>query len=196
MATAQLVSVNVALPREVPWRGRRIRTGFFKEPATGTRQVRSEGLEGDGVGDPHSHGGPRKCVYAYPSEHYPYWCGELGLERLPWGSFGENLSLRGVTESDVRPGDRLEVGTALFEVTQPRTPCFKMNLRFGREDMVRRFARAGRSGFYLGVVRPGALAAGDQVLFHLGTGVGPTIDEQFRASMQRPVDPAAEFEDE
>jgi len=196
MSPAEVVSVNVSLPREIAWRGRRIRTSFFKEPRVGPMAVGPEGLRGDEVGDPRVHGGPRKAVYAYPVEHYPFWCTELALDRLTWGSFGENLSLRGVTEENVRSGDRLEIGTAILEVTRPRSPCFKMNVRFGREDMVRRFAHAGRSGFYLGVVRPGQLRPGDEVRVRHGSATGPTIAEQFVTMTQGPVDPAAELDDE
>ena len=192
----EVISVNLALPQEIRWRGRLVRTSFFKEPRAGVVRAERDGLTGDEVGDPRVHGGPRKAVYAYPTEHYPYWCTELGLEHLDWGSFGENLSLRGVTEEAIRPGDRLEIGTAMLEVTQPRTPCFKMNVRFGREDMVRRFAWAGRSGFYLGVVRPGQFAAGDEVRIHPGPEGPPTIHEQFRVLTQRPVEPAAELADD
>jgi MOSC domain-containing protein YiiM len=191
-----LVSVNVALPRDVPWQGRTIRTSFFKEPRAGPVRVASEGLEGDQVGDPRVHGGPRKAVYAYSTEHYPSWSSELGVDPLPWGSFGENLSIRGVTEERVRTGDLLEIGNTLLEVIQPRTPCFKLNVRFGREDMVRRFAAAGRSGFYLGVRHGGRIAAGDPVVVRPGSVGGPTIRDQFLASVRRPMDPRAELADE
>ncbi|MGA8663609.1 MAG: MOSC domain-containing protein [Thermoplasmata archaeon] len=195
MAAAGVVSVNVSRPGEVLWRGRKVRTSFFKQPSTGVVQLGPGGLAGDEVGDPRVHGGPRKAVYAYATEHYPFWRDELHLDVLGWGSFGENLSLRGVTEEMVRPGDRLEIGTAVLEVTQPRTPCFKMNVRFGREDLVRRFARAGRSGFYLGVIRPGPVRAGDEIRLRPGPTTGPTIREQFASLTKRPVDPAEELDD-
>ena len=192
---AVVVSVNVARPRAVEWRGRRVTTAFFKEPRAGPCRAGPEGLEGDQVGDPRVHGGPRKAVYAYPSEHYPFWESELGASRLPWGSFGENLTLRGVTESDVRPGDRLDVGTARLEVTRSRTPCYKLNVRFDRDDMVRRFARAARPGFYLAVIRSGTLAAGDRVRVVAGKVPGPTVRERFLDEVRGPVDPSAELDD-
>jgi MOSC domain-containing protein YiiM len=148
------------------------------------------------VADTIHHGGPRKAVYAYPSEHYPAWCDELGLASIPWGGFGENLTVRGVTEDDVRPGDRLEIGDAVLEVTIPRTPCFKLNIRFGRDDMVRRLARSGRCGFYLGVVRPGSVEAGDPVRVHPVGPAGPTIAGLFRPLRERAADPSLEYGDE
>ena len=195
MTRPAVVSVNLGRPREVPWRGRSVRTSFFKTPCSGSVAVGPEGLASDEVGDPRVHGGPRKAVYSYPSEHYAPWQAELGVERLPWGSFGENLSLHGLLERDVCPGDQLEVGSAVFEVTQPRTPCFKLNVRFGREDMVRRFARADRSGFYLRVVRAGRLTAGDVIRHVAGPTRGPTIEAVYRSAMQRAIDPVEEFED-
>jgi MOSC domain-containing protein YiiM len=111
--------------------------------------------------DPAVHGGAHKAVYAYPSEHYAWWRLELGEPDLAWGAFGENLTVSGLTESSVRIGDRLQVGTAELQVAQPRLPCYKLGIRFGRPDMERRFLASGRTGFYLSVVREGILQAGD-----------------------------------
>ena len=158
-----VVSVNVGLPREIEWRGRVIRTSIFKSPVPGSVRVQRENLEGDRQSDLAVHGGPGKAVYAYPAEHYASWKRELPELEFPWGAFGENLTLQGLLESEVRLGDRLRVGSAEFRVTQPRTPCYKLAARFGRADMVRRFARSGRSGFYLAVLAEGAVAAGDPV---------------------------------
>ena len=127
------------------------------------------------------HGGPRKTVYAYPSEHYAFWSRELDGVPLPWGSFGENLTTVGIDEARLRPGDLLTVGTAQLVVTQPRGPCFKLNVRFGRPDVLQRFLRADRPGFYLGVVGPGTLGAGDAVSITAASSAGPTILEIFRA---------------
>ncbi len=109
------------------------------------------------------HGGSEKAVYAYPSEHYEYWRRELPAADLPWGAFGENLTTEGLLETDVSIGDRLRAGSAEFLVTQPRVPCYKLGIRFGRDDMVKRFLRSGRSGFYLAVVREGEVAPGGRV---------------------------------
>jgi MOSC domain-containing protein YiiM len=111
------------------------------------------------------HGGLEKAVYAYPSEHYAFWRAELLGIDLPWGVFGENLTTEGLLEDTVHIGDRLRAGSAEFVVTQPRLPCFKLGIRFGRPDMVKRFQRSGRTGFYLAVLHEGELAAGDSLEF-------------------------------
>jgi MOSC domain-containing protein YiiM len=157
----QVVSLNVGLPREVPWRGRSVRTGIFKEPVGRRLRLERLNLEGDGQADPSVHGGVHKAVYAYPSEHYPFWSRELGLSGLPWGAFGENLTTAGLAEDRLRIGDRLRLGSAELVVSQPRTPCFKLGVRFGRPDLVKRFQRSRRSGCYFAVAREGEVGAGD-----------------------------------
>ncbi len=159
----RVVSVNVSLPKTVEWQGRRVTTAIFKEPVEGRIRIRRTGLVGDRQADPSVHGGPLKAVYAYPSEHYPFWRRELGRTDLPWGSFGENLTTDGLSEETIRIGDRLRVGSAILTITQPRLPCYKLGVRFERLDMVRRFLASGRSGFYLAVVEPGDVAAGDAI---------------------------------
>jgi MOSC domain-containing protein YiiM len=157
----RLLSVNVGLPRDVDWRGGTVRTAIFKSPASGRVRVARLNVEGDQQADLSVHGGIEKAVYAYPSEHYAFWRQELPGVDLPWGVFGENFTTEGLLEGSVRIGDRLRVGSAEFMVTQPRMPCFKLGIRFGRPDMVKRFQRSGRSGFYLAVVQEGEVAAGD-----------------------------------
>lgn len=157
----KIVSVNVGLPRPVSWRGRRIMTGIYKDPVEGRVRVRRTNLNGDGQADLSVHGGPDKAVYAYPSEHYPFWRRELELEDLPWGSFGENLTTEGWWEDEVHVGDRFRAGTAEFVVTQPRMPCFKLAMKFDRDDIVESFLESGRPGFYLAVAQEGEVGAGD-----------------------------------
>jgi MOSC domain-containing protein YiiM len=157
----QLVSVNVGRPRDVVWRGRPVRTGIFKEPVSGRVRLRGVNLEGDAQADLLVHGGHDKAVYAYPSEHYAFWRAELDLAELSHGAFGENLTTEGLAEDAICIGDRLRAGSAELVVTQPRIPCFKLGLRLGRADAVKRFAESGRSGFYLSVAREGELGAGD-----------------------------------
>lgn len=156
-----LVSVNVGLPRDVEWRGRTVRTAIFKGPVTGAVRVRRLNLDGDGQADPTVHGGPNKAVYLYPSEHYAYWRDLLG--ELAWGAFGENLTTAGLSEEAVRIGDRLRLGTAELVVTQPRLPCFKLAVKFGRADIEKRFLESGMTGFYLSVAAEGEITAGDAV---------------------------------
>jgi MOSC domain-containing protein YiiM len=171
----QLVSVNVGRPREVDWHGRGVRTSIWKSPVEGRVRVTSLNLEGDQQSDLSVHGGAEKAVYAYPSEHYEYWARELPGMDLPWGAFGENFTTQGLLESNVRIGDRIRVGSAEFLVTQPRMPCFKLAVRFGRDDMVKRFLRSGRTGFYLAVLREGEVARGNPVEFAARDGHGVTV---------------------
>ena len=160
-----MVSVNVGLPREVAWHGRVVRTSIWKDPVEGLVHVSSLNLAGDQQSDLSVHGGKEKAVYAYPREHYEYWRRELPATDLAWGAFGENFTTEGLLEPDIRIGDRIRVGSAEFLVTQPRMPCFKLGVRFGRDDMVKRFLRSGRSGFYLAVIREGEVASGNSLEF-------------------------------
>lgn len=162
--TARLVSVNVGLPRSVMWKGRVVQTGIFKAPVAGPVVARRLNLDGDRQADLTVHGGEDKAVYVYPAEHYAAWGRELAPIDLPWGSFGENLTTRGMTEDNVWIGERWQVGEAVFVVTQPRQPCYKLSLRFGRDDILRRFVQSRRTGWYLAVEHEGAIAAGDAIV--------------------------------
>jgi MOSC domain-containing protein YiiM len=175
-----LISVAVGLPRDVEARGDVVRTGIFKTPVAGRVHVGVTNIMGDGQADLTVHGGPAKAVYAYPSEHYPAWQRELGLSDLPWASFGENLTTRGLRESVVRIGDRYRIGGAEFIVTVPRMPCFKLEIRFGRSDMIRRFTSVDRSGFYLAVEREGDIGAGDAIEVIEQDARDLTVAEAFR----------------
>lgn len=159
----KIVAISVARPREVEWRGRSIRTSIFKTPISGRVRVTHGNIEGDQQSDLSVHGGPDKAVYAYPVEHYPFWRSELPDAELNWGAFGENFTTEGLLEDEVWIGDRYRVGTAEFIVTQPRMPCYKLAVRFGRPDIVKRFLRSGRSGFYLAVEREGEVGPGDAI---------------------------------
>ena len=158
----KLLSVNVGLPREIEFHGKFVRTSIFKSPASGQVRVATLNLEGDEQSDLSVHGGVHKAVYAYPSEHYAFWREEVPGLDLSWGAFGENFTTEGLLE-EVQIGDRLRVGTAEFAVTQPRMPCFKLGIRFGRPEIVKRFLRSGRSGFYLAVLQEGQVTAGDSI---------------------------------
>jgi MOSC domain-containing protein YiiM len=161
----KIISVNVGLPREVIWKGRSVTTGIFKEPVEGVIKVRSLNLDGDRQADLTVHGGRDKAVYAYASEHYDYWRKELPEMSLPFGMFGENLTTEGLFEQEVNTGDRLRIGTSLFEVTQPRMPCYKLALKFGRDDIIKRFLQSERSGIYFAVLEEGEVKAGDAIEF-------------------------------
>ena len=159
----QVISVNVGRPKEYEWRGQHILTAIFKSPVEGPVAVGRLNLEGDEQADLTVHGGVDKAVYAYPQEHYAYWRSQLLDYSLGPGNFGENLTLAGFLEDDIHIGDRVQIGTAVFTVTQPRSPCYKLGVRFNREDMSKRFYESRRFGFYLRVLREGMLQAGADV---------------------------------
>jgi MOSC domain-containing protein YiiM len=156
----KIVSVNVGRPREVIWKGMRVQTAIFKEPVEGAVRISKLNLAGDEQADLTVHGGSEKAVYAYPAEHYAYWRNELPGVSFSWGKFGENLTTEGLQEETLCIGDRLKVGSAILMVTQPRMPCYKLDLRFDREDMIKRFLMSGRSGFYFSVIEPGEITVG------------------------------------
>lgn len=159
----KLLALSVGQPRVVEYRGEMVRTSIFKARVSGVRHVKPLNIEGDQQSDLSVHGGRDKAVYAYPSEHYPFWRSDLSRPDLSWGAFGENLTTEGLLESDVCIGDRLRIGTAEFAVTQPRRPCFKLGIRFNRPGVIRRFQHSGRSGFYLSVAKEGDLEEGDAI---------------------------------
>jgi MOSC domain-containing protein YiiM len=159
----KVISVNVGKPQEHEWRGVQVRTAIFKSAVEGPVAVGKLDLEGDEQGDLTVHGGPDKAVYAYPFEHYAFWQAQLPGYSLAPGNFGENLTVVGLSEESIHIGDQLQIGSARFTVTQPRTPCYKLGVRFDREDMTKRFYASRRFGFYLRVLREGALQAGDAI---------------------------------
>lgn len=159
----RLISVNVGRPREFEYEGETVLTSIFKSPVQGRVRVSRLNLDGDEQSDLSVHGGRDKAVYAYPSEHYAAWRRELPEGEFAWGAFGENLTTEGLLEDELAIGDKLRCGTAEFEVTQPRLPCFKLGIRFERRDIVKRFMHSLRSGFYLAVLREGELGADDAI---------------------------------
>ena len=159
----RVVSVNVGLPREVVWKGRVVRTGIFKEPVEGRVAVCALNLDGDRQADLAVHGGVSKAIYVYPSEHYAYWREELPGVELPWGMFGENLTTEGLLEGAVAIGDRFRIGSAQVVVTEPRMPCYKLGLKFRRDDVIKRFLASRRTRFYLAVSNEGEVEAGDHM---------------------------------
>jgi MOSC domain-containing protein YiiM len=159
----RVVSINVGEVRLIHWQGRDIRTGFRKRPVNGRTRIRGAALAGDQQADLVAHGGPQSAVYVYPSEHYSFWREALELRNLHWGAFGENLTSVGWLEWDAHIGDIVQIGSARLQITHPRTPCYKMNAIFGRNDMIEIFHRSGRSGFYLAPVQEGDMGAGDEI---------------------------------
>ena len=159
----KVLSVNVGLPREVEWHGRKVMTGIYKEPVEGCVRLAWLNLDGDRQADLTVHGGRDKAAYCYPIEHYAFWREQLPGRELPAASFGENFTTEGLTESSVHVGDRLRIGSAQVVVTQPRQPCFKLGIKFHSDEMVTRFLASGRSGFYVRVLQEGDVAAGDDI---------------------------------
>jgi len=158
----KIISVNVGLPRLALRNDEPVSTGIFKEPVAGRVMMRTLNLDGDRQADLSLHGGPEKAVYAYPSEHYDFWKQELPDMDLSWGIFGENLTTTGLLETEINIGDKFRVGTGEVMVTQPRMPCYKLGIRFGRADIIKRFLNSERSGFYLSVLKEGEVGAGDE----------------------------------
>ena len=159
----KIVSINVATPVAAEYRGHQVLTGIFKKPVTGSVWIRKHNIDGDQQADLRVHGGPDKAVYVYPSEHYSDWQARLEVEALVWGAFGENLTTAGLIESEVRIGDRYRIGNAVLGVTQPRQPCYKLAIRFGRDDMIGLFNESDRPGFYCSVIQEGVVSAGDEI---------------------------------
>lgn len=170
----KVLSVNVGLPREVRSGARTVLTSIFKSPVTGRVAIRGHNLAGDQQSDLTVHGGAAKAVYAYPSEHYAFWRAQLPGVDLPWGAFGENLTVEGLLEDDVHVGDRIRIGSAELVVTRARMPCYKLGIRLGRDE-VKRFLDARRPGFYLSVAVEGEIEAGAPVIVLERARGAPTI---------------------
>ena len=158
----KIISLNVSRPRLVERNGEPVSTGIFKAPVSGRVMLRTLNLDGDRQADLSVHGGPFKAVYLYPSEHYDFWKSELPGMELPWGMFGENFTSTGLLETEVNVGDKFRIGAAELMVTQPRLPCYKLGIRFGRTDILKRFLASERTGFYFSVMQEGEVGAGDE----------------------------------
>ena len=161
--TMRVLSINVGGPRQVETKAGLVLTSIFKSPVQGKVPLVRHNLHGDRQSDLRVHGGPYKAVYLYPFEHYTYWSRDLPDADLPYGAFGENLTTEGLTEDDVHIGDHLRIGSAILQVTQPRMPCYKLAIRLGRADMVKRFWASGHPGVYFSVVQEGELESGDAI---------------------------------
>ena len=161
---ARLLSVNVGLPRDIEWHGRTVHTGIWKEPVQGRRRVKPLNVEGDGQGDPDGHGGEQRAVFVYQIQSCRYWEERLGRRDFTHGQFGENFTIEGLPDDEVCIGDRYRIGTALFEVTQPRVTCYRVGIRMNEPQMAALLTSSGRPGFYLRVLEEGEVGAGDPIL--------------------------------
>jgi MOSC domain-containing protein YiiM len=160
----KILSVNVSYPKEVDFEGQKVTTGIFKEPIEGRIKLRTLNLVGDKQADLTVHGGPDKAVYAYPVEHYEFWHKLYPNMEMPNGMFGENFTIEGLMENDVNVGDVFEIGSAKVIATQPRMPCYKLGVKFGCMDVLKKFLVSGRSGIYFKVLEEGEVGAGDSII--------------------------------
>ena len=162
--TARLVSVNVGLPREVVWQGRTVRTAIWKEPVQGPRTVGKFNVDGDGQGDLVGHGGENRAVFVYQLDSYHYWESQLGRADFVYGEFGENFTVEGLSDDEVWVGDRYRIGSAEFEVTQPRVTCYRIGIRMNEPRMASLLVAHGRPGFYFRVLEEGDIEAGNEIV--------------------------------
>ena len=159
----KILSVNVGLPRKVLFNGQTITTAIFKDPVKGPVMLRKLNIDGDKQADLTVHGGVDKAVYSYPEEHYDYWHKQFPSMDLKWGMFGENFTTEGLMEDTVNIGDHLQIGSAKLVATQPRMPCYKLGVRFGRMEIIKRFLASCRPGIYFRVLEEGEVQTGDKM---------------------------------
>jgi MOSC domain-containing protein YiiM len=172
-----LVSINVGGPKEISWMGNPVRTSIFKTPVSGARKVSFTNIEGDEQSDLNVHGGVNKAVYAYDLSHYDHWKKILQRDDWQYGMFGENLTTSGLVDNEVKIGAIYQVGTAKFQVIQPRFPCFKLNIRFALQDMIERFMEQKRNGIYFKVVEEGVIQVNDEIKLNTTSSCNVSIAE-------------------
>jgi len=173
----RLLSVNVGLPRDVAWNGKTVRTAVWKSPVTGRRQVRKLNIDGDGQGDLAGHGGEQRAVFVYQTDSYHYWEGFLGRHDFSFGQFGENFTVEGLLDNEVCIGDRYRIGSALFEVSQPRVTCYRVGIRMNEARMASLLVEHHRPGFYFRVLQEGEVGAGDDIVKVAGGPEQMTVGE-------------------
>jgi MOSC domain-containing protein YiiM len=159
----KVLSVNVGLPRKVLFNGQTITTAIFKDPVKGPVMLRKINLDGDKQADLTVHGGVDKAVYSYPAEHYDYWRKQYPNIDIIWGMFGENFTTEGLMEDTVNIGDQIKIGSAKLVATQPRMPCYKLGVRFGIMEIIKRFLSSGRPGIYFKVLKQGEVKTDDKI---------------------------------
>ena len=186
---ARLLSVNVGLPRDIAWEGRTVHTGVWKQPVDGRRIVRRLNIDGDGQGDLSGHGGEHRAVFVYQIDSYHYWQNQLRRDDFTYGMFGENFTVQGLSDDEVCIGDRYRIGTALFEVTQPRVTCYRVGIRTNEPQMAALLVAHGRPGFYFRVLEEGEVEAGDTIARIMTGPEGMTV-AQVDALLYKPGHPA------
>jgi len=172
----KVLSTNIGLPREVLWQGKAVVTGIYKEPVEAI-SIRKFFVEGDNVSDLKVHGGERKAVYGYPSEHYEFWGAEYPALPMSRGMFGENITTEGLFEKTTLIGSVYRVGSSVLQVTEPRFPCYKLAAKFGSVDIIKRFMKSRKSGFYFTVLEEGTVQPGDPIILEQAGDPGLSIED-------------------
>ena len=190
---ARLLSVNVGLPRDIPWQGKTVHTAVWKEPVQGRQMVRRLNIDGDGQGDLAGHGGEHRAVFVYQIDSYRYWQDHLRRTDFTYGQFGENFTVDGLSDGEVCIGDRYRVGSALFEVTQPRVTCYRVGIRMNEPQMAALLVAHGKPGFYFRVLEEGEVEAGDEIVLVAAGPERMTVAE-VDALLYMPGHPASELE--
>src|SRR5262245_34707498 len=188
-----LLSVNVGLPQDVAWQGRRVRTAVWKRPVEGPRMARRLNIDGDGQGDLVGHGGEHRAVFVYQIESHRYWQNHLGRNDFTYGQFGENFTIEGLPDAEVCVGDHYRIGDALFEVTQPRVTCYRVGIRMNEPQMPALLTSHGRPGFYFRVLEEGDLGSGDEI-FKVKTGPERMTVAEINALLYLPGHPTSGLE--
>lgn len=190
---ATLIAVNVGMPQDVPWKGRTTHTGIWKRPATGPLMVRRLNIEGDGQGDLNGHGGPNRAVLVYQLDSYRHWQQHLQRDDFTYGQFGENFTVDGLPDDEVCIGDQYRIGTAVFEVTQPRVTCYRVGLRMNEPRMPALLVAHARPGFYLKVLTEGTVEAGNEIL-KIAAGPESMTVAEIDALLYKPHHPRPQLE--
>ena len=191
--TARLLSINVGLPQDIAWQGKAVHTAIWKAPVQGPRMVRRLNIDGDGQGDLVGHGGEHRAVFVYQIDSYRYWQSQLGRNDFSYGQFGENLTVDGLPDQEVCIGDRYRIGSALFEVTQPRVTCYRVGIRMNEPQMAALLVSHGRPGFYLRVLEEGQVEAGDEIV-QVGAGPERMSVFEINALLYLPAHPRSQLE--
>lgn len=184
----QVKSINCSSVVEIQHEGKIITTGIFKEPISGPAIIRKLSIEGDEQADLTNHGGEDKAVYAFSADCYDYWCKTLGKQTLPPGSFGENLTISGLDESQVCIGDQFTIGECILEVSQPRVPCFKLGIAMGDKHMPRLFTQSYKTGVYFRVIKEGVISKNDQAVITFSPKNSVSIKDLFRSVFDKQFD--------
>ena len=190
---ARLLSVNVGLPRDITWQRKTVHTAVWKTPVQGRRMVRRLNIDGDGQGDLVGHGGEHRAVFVYQIDSYRYWEGRLGRSDFTYGQFGENFTVDGLPDNEVRIGDRYRIGKAVFEVTQPRVTCYRVGIRMNEPQMAALLVAHGRPGFYFRVLEEGEVAAGGEIT-QVAQGPEPMTVSEVNALLYLPGHPRNQLE--